>query len=879
MKQVLPFLILLLLPFILKAQGIKGTITNNDGEPVAYTNIYVPELKTGTTSNIKGQFELSLPRGNWNVLFQYIGYQTVAREFSIGNETKTIRVTLQLQNVQLAEVKVLASGEDPAYYVMRHTIAMASYYRNQVAEYNCDLYLKGTGVVYKIPRLFKKKMEKEGIKKNKPFVMESLNKIHFELPDKLNQRVIAMHSTGDDRNTNPMQMITTNLYNVGSYGIVSPVGRNAMKFYRFKLVGEFRDQGKLIDKIQVTPKVKGQGTFSGIINIVDGYWNIYSADLKFTMPMMNVRMRQIYGLVDTNTWMPTSLNFEMDLSAFGFGMKYNYVASFSNYEVKLNNKLDHSFLKLLNKQEKQEAAVLDSMAQPESTVKEVKPPTNPNREKIAQLLNKEDLSNREMYKLEGLVNKETKRTLPPEPLEIPERVIASSKAIKNDSDYWAKLRPVPLTESEDIEFEKKDSIGKAHSTPEYRDSIRDVRQKFKISDIIIGRNYKYGEDSTHFRSNLSVPGIINVKTFSFNTVDGLTYSLPFSFNLNDTLGRRFHTNASVTYAFSRKVLYGDVSTNYRYNGIKQQWFSIAAGHILEDFKGNKGITPDENEIYCTLFENNFQKFYDKQFISVQWGTEIVNGLLVKAGFQWAKRSPVSNHSNYKLIDLKNRNYTPNIPVIANIAPWQLQESIASSGMLQLSYTPRQHYRIRHHIKYPAYSHYPTFNLRYEKGFKNLLGSGADYDLLKFGIKQNLKVGFDDYLNYSLEAGQYLNAQKLYAADYTFFNSNDQYVTFSNPNDQFALARYYQLFSNKHFIEGHVNLVFDKLLLKRLPLLNGTLIRENLKISYMTSESISNYTEISYGLSNIFLLFDVEFNMGFQNWTNRQLGFRISINLK
>lgn len=878
MKQVIP-LLFLLFPIILKAQGIKGTVSDNNDQPVAYANIYVPELKTGTTSNINGQFELQLPKGKWKILFQYIGYQTVDREFDIQNEFQTVQITLQPQNVQLKEIKVLASGEDPAYYVMRHAIAMAPYYNNQVAEYNCKLYMKGTGVVYKIPGLFKRKMEKEGVEKDKPFVMESLNKIHFEQPDKLNQQVIAMRSTGDDRNTNPMQMITTNLYNVDDYGVASPVGRNAMKFYRFTLVGVFEDQGKLINKIQVIPKAKGQGTFEGIINIVDGYWNIHSAELKFSMPMMDVSMRQLYGLVETNTWMPTSLNFEMDLSALGFGLKYNYVASFSDYEVKLNDKLDHSFLQNINEQEKQEASILDSIAQPASTVEIEKPQASPNQERITQLLNKEELSTRDMYKLERLMDKEAKRSQPPKPLEIPERVKVTDKAIKNDSAYWAKLRPIPLTENEVTEFGKKDSIVKVHNTPEYKDSIRDVRQKFKIQDITSGRTYRYGEDSTRFHSNLSVSGLINLQGLSFNTVDGFTYSLPFSFNLTDTIGHRFQAKASATYGFSRERIYADGSAYYRYNGIKRRWIRISGGHKLEDFKGDKGISPQENEIYSTLFENNFQKFYDKKFISMQWGTEITNGLLFRVGFQWAQRSPVTNHSAYKFIDVKNREYTPNIPDIANILPWQLEESKATTAMIQLTYTPRQRYRIRKHVKYPATSDFPTFKLQYEKGFEDLLGSDVNYDLLKLGINQRMGIGFDDYLNYSFEGGQYLNAQKLYAADYTFFNSNDQPVTFSNSNDQFALPNYYQLFSNKHFIEGHVNLDLDKLLLKRLPLLRGTLIREKLKFSYLTSESVSNYVEFSYGLNNIFLLLDLEFNLSFQNWENRQMGVRVSINLQ
>lgn len=535
------------------------------------------------------------------------------------------------------------------------------------------------------------------------------------------------------------------------------------------------------------------------------------------------------------------------------------------------------FSQLINKQE-QEKAAMDSLIQPSSSLKIVKAPKRPEQKKISRLMKKENLNNHDMHMLGRLIKKETKRTHPREPLEIPQVVKTSRKSIKNDSAYWAKLRPIPLTGAETVQFIKKDSIVKAHSTAYYRDSIRNARQKFKFKDLILGRNYRYGNDSSNFHANFSEPGVINLTGLSFNTVDGFKYALPFRYNLTDALGHRLHTNASVSYAFSRKTIYAQAGANYSYNGIKQRWVSFSAGHMLEDFKGNNGISPWENSIYTMFFEDNFQKFYDKQFISAHWGTEIVNGLLLKAGFQWAKRSPVTNHSDFKVIDLKNRLFTPNIPEIAGIKNWQLAESVAAIGTLQLTYTPRQHYRIRHHVKYPAYSKFPTFTLWYEKSFKNLLGSNVDYDLLKFGVRQRLKVGFDNYLHYSMVAGEYLNNRKLFAPDYTFFNSNNQAVRFSNHFDQFSLPKYYQLFSNKHFFDGYVDFDFGKLLLKRLPLLNKTLIREELKINYVTSESVSNYLEMSYGLHNIFLLMDVDFYIGFQNWEHRQTGVSISINL-
>ncbi|WP_163716798.1 DUF5686 and carboxypeptidase regulatory-like domain-containing protein [Mangrovibacterium lignilyticum] len=861
------------------AQGIRGTITDSNKQAVAYANIYVPALKTGTTSNIDGLFELKLPKGEWEILFQYIGYQSVNKKVLINTAFRELAITLQPQNVRLSEIKVLASGEDPAYYVMRHAIAMAPYYEKQVASYACKVYLKGTGVVYKVPGLFKTKMEKEGIEKDKPFVTESINKIRFEQPDKLDQQVIAMRSSGEDNSTDPMQMITTNLYNVDEYGLVSPVGRQAMRTYRFELLGVFEDQGRLINQVKVIPRVKGKGVFEGTINIVDAYWNVHSADLDFSMPMVDVSMRQMYSLVDENTWMPTGFDFKMDVSALGFGLNYDYVASVSDYEIQLNDKLDHSFLDRLNQDVQDESAFLDSLTETKSVVQEVEKPASKDQQKINELLKKEDLSTREMYKLEKLMDQETQHSLPPEPLEIPERIKVTGKAVNNDSTYWAELRPIPLTEKESTEFGLKDSIVAKQSTPEYQDSIQDAQTKFKLADLAFGRTYTYGNDSSKSRSWLAVPGIINPKGINFTTVDGFSYRLPLSFGRNDTLGHALQINSSVSYAFSRKTVYADGNLRYRLNGIKQQWLGLQGGRTLEDFKGSKGISNMEYAIYALLMERNFQKFYEKRFFRLNGSTELTNGLVLNAELEYADRLAVQNYSGYTFIASNKRDFTENVPAISGLEAWQVENHQSASVRLGLTYTPRQRYRIRQHVKYPANSSYPTFNLNYRKGLKTIGGSDVDYDLLNLGVNQKLEIGFNDQLSYSVSAGQYVNKKRLYAADYSFVKSNDQWLTLSNPDESFALHGYYNLFSKKHYLEAHAALTFDKFLLTRLPFVNQTLISEKLKFHFYTSESVSKYCEFSYGLNDIFFLFDVEFNFGINDWHQTETGFRISLKIQ
>ena len=166
------------------SQGIQGRITNDQGYTVPFANIYIPELSTGTTSNSEGLYELKLPEGKWKVLFQYIGFQTETREITIAKDFLEINVQLVFQDYQLPEIKILASGEDPAYYIMRRAIALSPYYQKQVSKYSCKVYLKGSGIFEKIPFLLERQMKKDGVKENEAFVLETISKIDFELPDR-----------------------------------------------------------------------------------------------------------------------------------------------------------------------------------------------------------------------------------------------------------------------------------------------------------------------------------------------------------------------------------------------------------------------------------------------------------------------------------------------------------------------------------------------------------------------------------------------------------------------------------------------------------------------------------------------------------------------
>lgn len=858
------------------AQGIRGRITNDLGEPVPFANIYVPQLSTGTSSNIDGYYELKLPEGNWKILFQYLGYQTLSRDMSIIKSMLEINIELTTQNYRIPDIKVLASGEDPAYYIMRHAIALAPYYRKQVSKYSCKVYLKGSGVFENIPFLLKKQLKKGGMKENQPFVMETASQIDFELPDQVKQKILAMRSSGKQNNTSPMGMITNNLYDAEKYGVVSPVSINAMKAYNFRLDGVFEDQGRTINKIRVTPKIKGNDVFSGYIYIADLFWNIHSADLFLHMPMTDVQVHQVYAEVNKNTWMPVSLDFDMNLSGLGLKMKYKYVASISDYKTTLNPAFDHSFLDRMKEQQLADQQIADKIIadNQEFQAKQV----TKTQKKIDLMMEQPELNNRETKKLNRMIETEAQRNSPPEPLEIKSSFEVSQKQVNNDSAYWAKLRPIPLTEKERISFAEKDSFVRVSATPEYQDSIRDSKRKFRIKHLLVGKTYDYSVDSIRKYQQFSIPKLTDPTSLAFNSVDGLRVELPFSYQLTDSTGRFLRLSPQFSYAIARKKLDATFSVQRRLNGMTNSWITAEGGSTTLDYNQTSPLSSMTNDFYTLWLEENYKRLFKRDFIKLTASRDLANGLNLNVGISYSDNSQLQNHSTYSFIKYKNKEIMPNIPANNNLADWQLENHQSLISRIALEYTPHNRYRIRNGTKIYAGSKFPTYSLIYTGGSSGIFGSDSRFDLATIGIRQKIDFGIDDHFSYHLTAGAFLNTSKIYFEDFQHFNTLPTGFMFSTYENSFRLLPFYENATGKRFVEAHTNWESRRLILKQLPVIRNSSITENVFLNFLSTPELNNYLETGYGLNNLFLLLNIEAVAGFENGKFKTAGFKVSLNL-
>lgn len=73
----------LCIAFSLKAQ-VKGTVTDQKGDPLSFVSVYLNNTITGTTTNEEGNYLLNLKKpGKYTVIFQFIGFTTLKKEVTI----------------------------------------------------------------------------------------------------------------------------------------------------------------------------------------------------------------------------------------------------------------------------------------------------------------------------------------------------------------------------------------------------------------------------------------------------------------------------------------------------------------------------------------------------------------------------------------------------------------------------------------------------------------------------------------------------------------------------------------------------------------------------------------------------------------------------
>lgn len=77
-----------------------------DGEPLIGVTVMLEGTKTGTFTDIEGQYEITVPNRKCNVAFSYVGYKNFIKEFNTKNASSFAIIALETDATQLQDVVV-----------------------------------------------------------------------------------------------------------------------------------------------------------------------------------------------------------------------------------------------------------------------------------------------------------------------------------------------------------------------------------------------------------------------------------------------------------------------------------------------------------------------------------------------------------------------------------------------------------------------------------------------------------------------------------------------------------------------------------------------------------------------------------------------------
>ncbi len=347
------FIILFFTNYYAQTFNVSGKICDEKNNPLPFSSVMVKGTTIGTNANADGLYSLKLNAGTYELIYQYVGYKKKYQNIVI-DANKTLNINLNSDSYNLKEV-IITDGEDAAYAVIRQAIKKRKFYLNQVNAFSCNAYIKGLQRLKDFPKAMAKLVNAMATNGNKldssllgvVYLSESETNYYFKKPNNEKEIMYSSRVSGNNQgfSFNQVSDMKFNMYEnlilldgLSDRPFISPISQNALLSYRYKLLGTTFEDGKMINKILITPKRKTDPCFRGVIYVQENSWRIHSADVYLTKDAKidfvdTLHIKQLNALVADSIWMPISLNLTFNFKVFGFIGDGFFNAIFSNYNL------------------------------------------------------------------------------------------------------------------------------------------------------------------------------------------------------------------------------------------------------------------------------------------------------------------------------------------------------------------------------------------------------------------------------------------------------------------------------------------------------------------------------------------------------------------
>lgn len=791
---------LLMLLVCASAQSqIKGLVTDSEGKPLPFVNVFIENTYNATTTNESGRYELPVTTtGNYTVVYQLLGYKTKKIKTLANRLPHTVDAGLEEEQVQIQEITV-GGTENPANRIIRNAIGARQENTDKTGSYEADFYSRGIFRITNAPaRILGQRIDMfdDYLDENRSgilYLSETVSKIVYRQPDELKETIVASKVSGNDNgySFNNAASVNFNFYQNHvplRVNTISPIATQAFSYYRYQLEGSFFDDyNQLIHKIKVTPRREQEPAFSGHIYIVDGQWALYGLELSIagkqiqTPALDSLKLTQQFTYnSQTGVWAKNNqvLDFKAEILGLKFDGRFTYV--YSHY-------------------------VFEPVIAP--------------RTFTAEVLKFEKGSN------------------------------------KKSDDYWDELRPVPLTTEEITDYEKKDALQRKKESKSYLDSTDRIKNKFKFYYPVTGYNYR----NSYKNQSVNYDGLL--LGLGFNTVQGYNTSTGISFTQSDRESRTYTTiGTNLNYGFAEDRFRAMGYVTRKFNNTSRRVMTLSGGNTINQFNPENPISRVVNTIATSFFKRNYMKLYDRTFVQLDYREELFNGVVMRGRIEFNRRKQLFNNTDESI--LRNPDgYTSNNPLApADFTTpfFETHNLVKAAAEFQINFG--QQYWTRPDGKYNIPNpNFPTVYLSYQQGFAD---DNLDFQQVQARLTYDLEMGNKGVLGVNTKAEKFFNASDINFIDYKHFNGNlthigqtDRYL------NVFNLLPYYAASTNDAYLETHAEWEDQGFVMNKIPLLSKLQSTLVLGFHHLAIPERKPYMEFSAGLNKLgigkakFLRFD------------------------
>ena len=765
---------------------LTGKVTDEKRNPVPFASIYPKgAARAGTSANSEGIFKLNLPAGEHELAIRSVGYRQTTKQVTIPSDTH-MEVTLLVESYLLDEV-IIGNGEDPAYAIIRRAIRQRKKHLNEAAPYTANVYIKGVQRLLQAPKKFLgvdiDEIGREiGLDSNRTgivYLSESESRITVRPPDDFREEMISSKFSGNNRafSFNRAADLKLNFYENHQ-----PIfdGLSARPFV-----------SPIADNALAYYRYRLLGTTD------ENDLTIHKIEVTPRRKGEPLYQGDIY-IVD-DTWRIYGVNLQLTKA--------------SSINILDTLDIQQEFIPIENGQWQPSGIRFDF---------------------VGGLLGFRVGGYFAAVYSDYATDPEIKKRAFNEVLRIAEGVN------KRDSAYWATHRPLLLTEEEQLDYIRKDSLQRRRESKPYLDSLDRVSNRLKPQDLLTGYTYR----NRASRSTLSFDGLAT--SLLFNSVEGLAinYGMRYARQVDTVTNRNFTLYGNIRYGFANKRLYGYAGTSFP---LGKSFFHMYGGSNMQDMNNRGSLPPLLNTISTTFFGRNYLKWYERTFGGVEWRYTLPANVLITASAIWENRMWLPNSTDYTFWDRNKHHLTSNNPLMPAEDNPLFPENRAFKVSLGLSYDFGTKYETYPHRRVYLPSPWPTLSLSYTKGLPGVLGSDVDYDLLMARLhKTDIRLGLYGRIAFDVRAGSFLNDKSLYYTDYRHFKGTRTLIS-DQRSTTFLLLDYYQHSTSGDFLEAHGEYNLSTLLTGKVPLLRKLKLNEIIGLHYLHTPGIKHYGEIHAGL--------------------------------